>query len=45
MGWIRIGASLAFLLSLIGKRKLGMVMPLGGLALLAGWACMAAAAR
>jgi uncharacterized membrane protein YgdD (TMEM256/DUF423 family) len=33
-----------YLLSLTGRRWLGAVTPLGGLAFLAGWACLAAAA-
>jgi uncharacterized membrane protein YgdD (TMEM256/DUF423 family) len=31
-----------YLLSLTGVRWLGAITPLGGLALIAGWACLAA---
>ncbi|MBI3323962.1 MAG: DUF423 domain-containing protein [Candidatus Omnitrophica bacterium] len=34
-----------YLLSLTGIKKLGMVTPLGGMALLAGWLCVALSAR
>jgi uncharacterized membrane protein YgdD (TMEM256/DUF423 family) len=33
-----------YVMAITGIRKLGAVTPLGGLALLAGWACLAAAA-
>ncbi|MGZ5259792.1 MAG: DUF423 domain-containing protein, partial [Burkholderiales bacterium] len=33
-----------YLLSLTGLRWLGAITPLGGVALLAGWICLAAAA-
>ncbi len=44
LGVILFSGSL-YLLSLTGIKKFGMVTPLGGLAFLAGWACLAAAAR
>ena len=34
-----------YLLSLTGVKKLGMITPLGGVALLVGWLCLALAAR
>lgn len=34
-----------YLLSLTGVKRLGMITPLGGLAFLVGWACLALAAR
>lgn len=42
IGLIIFSGSL-YLLSLTGLRWLGAVTPLGGLALIAGWACLAAA--
>ncbi len=46
-GWLFVIGILVFsgslyLLSLTGVRWLGAITPLGGLALLAGWACLAA---
>ena len=46
-GWLFVVGVLVFsgslyLLSLTGVRWLGAITPLGGLALLAGWACLAA---
>ena len=35
---------LAYLLALTGEKWLGAITPLGGLAFLAGWLCLAAAA-
>jgi len=48
-GWCFIAGTLLFsgslyLLALTGARWLGAITPLGGLALLAGWACLALAA-
>ncbi|MGZ5092983.1 MAG: DUF423 domain-containing protein [Burkholderiales bacterium] len=48
-GWLFISGTLLFsgslyLLSLTGLRWLGAITPLGGVALLAGWICLAAAA-
>lgn len=43
LGTVVFSGSL-YVLSLSGKRWLGAVTPLGGLALLAGWACLAWAA-
>jgi len=34
-----------YLLSLTGIKKFGMVTPIGGVAFLAGWLCLALAAR
>ena len=47
--WLFIGGSLAFsgslyALSLTGIRAFGAIAPIGGLALLGGWACLAVAA-
>ena len=48
-GWLFVAGTLVFsgslyALSLTGLRGLGAITPLGGVALLAGWACLAAAA-
>jgi uncharacterized membrane protein YgdD (TMEM256/DUF423 family) len=48
-GWLFVAGTVVFsgslyLLSLTGLRWLGAITPLGGLALLAGWLCLAAAA-
>lgn len=48
-GWLFVLGTLVFsgslyALALGGRRRLGAVTPLGGLALLAGWACLAWAA-
>lgn len=48
-GWCFVGGILIFsgslyLLSLSGTRWLGAITPLGGLAFMAGWLCLAAAA-
>ena len=48
-GWLFVAGTVIFsgalyALSLSGVRWLGAITPLGGLALLAGWACLAAAA-
>lgn len=48
-GWLFILGTLLFsgslyVLSLTGLRWLGAITPLGGIALLAGWLCLAAAA-
>ncbi|HET7197825.1 MAG TPA: DUF423 domain-containing protein [Burkholderiales bacterium] len=48
-GWLFVAGTLLFSgslygLSLSGVRWLGAVAPFGGVALLAGWACLAAAA-
>ncbi len=48
-GWLFVAGILIFsgslyVLSLTGARWLGAVTPLGGLALLAGWLCLAGAA-
>jgi uncharacterized membrane protein YgdD (TMEM256/DUF423 family) len=48
-GWLFVIGTLIFsgslyLLALTGMRWLGAITPLGGLALLAGWLCLAAAA-
>lgn len=48
-GWCFVGGTLLFsgslyLLSLTGTRILGAITPLGGLAFMAGWLCLAAAA-
>jgi uncharacterized membrane protein YgdD (TMEM256/DUF423 family) len=47
-GWLFVAGTLVFsgslyVLSLTGLRWLGAVTPLGGLAFLAGWLCLAAA--
>ena len=49
-GWLFVAGTLLFsgslyLLALSGARWLGAVTPLGGIAFLAGWACLALAAR
>jgi uncharacterized membrane protein YgdD (TMEM256/DUF423 family) len=49
-GWLFVAGTLVFsgslyLLALTGEKWLGAVTPLGGLAFLAGWLCLAAAAR
>lgn len=49
-GWLFVGGTLLFsgslyLLALSGARWLGAITPLGGVAFLAGWACLALAAR
>ncbi|HEX7052341.1 MAG TPA: DUF423 domain-containing protein [Burkholderiales bacterium] len=48
-GWLFVAGTIVFsgslyLLALTGQRWLGAVTPLGGLALLAGWVCLAVAA-
>ncbi len=48
-GWLFVAGTIVFsgslyALSLSGVRWLGMITPLGGLAFLAGWICLAAAA-
>jgi uncharacterized membrane protein YgdD (TMEM256/DUF423 family) len=48
-GWLFVAGTVVFsgslyLLSLTGIRALGAITPLGGLALLAGWGCLAWAA-
>jgi uncharacterized membrane protein YgdD (TMEM256/DUF423 family) len=48
-GWLFIAGTIVFsgslyALGLSGHRWLGAITPFGGLALLAGWACLAAAA-
>ena len=48
-GWLLVAGTVLFsgslyLLALTGTRGLGAVTPLGGLAFLAGWACLAWAA-
>ena len=48
-GWLFVAGTLVFsgslyLLALTGERWLGAITPFGGLALLAGWLCVAAAA-
>jgi uncharacterized membrane protein YgdD (TMEM256/DUF423 family) len=48
-GWLFVAGTIVFsgslyLLSVTGIRWLGAITPLGGLALLAGWGCLAAAA-
>jgi uncharacterized membrane protein YgdD (TMEM256/DUF423 family) len=48
-GWLFVAGTLVFsgslyLLALSGEKWLGAITPLGGLAFLAGWACLAAAA-
>ena len=48
-GWLFVGGTLLFsgslyLLALTGLRWLGAVTPLGGVAFLAGWVCLAARA-
>jgi len=48
-GWLFIAGTIVFsgslyLLALTGERWLGAITPIGGLALLAGWLCLAAAA-
>ena len=48
-GWLFVAGTIIFsgslyALSLTGVRWLGAVTPIGGLALLVGWACLAAAA-
>ena len=47
-GWLFIAGTIVFsgslyLLSLTGQRWLGAITPLGGLAFLAGWLCLAGA--
>lgn len=49
-GWLFVAGTLLFsgslyLLALSGVRWLGAITPLGGLAFLAGWACLVLAAR
>jgi uncharacterized membrane protein YgdD (TMEM256/DUF423 family) len=49
-GWLFVAGTILFsgslyALALSGVRWLGAVTPLGGLAFLAGWACLALAAR
>jgi uncharacterized membrane protein YgdD (TMEM256/DUF423 family) len=49
-GWLFIAGILVFsgslyLLAITGAKSLGMVTPLGGLAFLAGWLCLAWGAR
>jgi uncharacterized membrane protein YgdD (TMEM256/DUF423 family) len=44
LGVILFSGSL-YLLSVTGIRKLGIITPFGGLAFLAGWLCLALAAR
>jgi uncharacterized membrane protein YgdD (TMEM256/DUF423 family) len=49
-GWLFVGGTLLFsgslyALALSGVRWLGAVTPLGGVAFLAGWICLALAAR
>lgn len=49
-GWAFVSGILLFsgslyLLSVTGVRKLGMITPLGGVAFLCGWLCLALAAR
>jgi uncharacterized membrane protein YgdD (TMEM256/DUF423 family) len=48
-GWLFVGGTILFsgslyLLALTGLRWLGAVTPLGGVAFLAGWVCLAASA-
>jgi uncharacterized membrane protein YgdD (TMEM256/DUF423 family) len=48
-GWLFVAGTLVFsgslyLLALSGEKWLGAITPFGGLAFLAGWACLAAAA-
>lgn len=48
-GWLFLAGVLLFsgslyLLTLTGERRWGVVTPLGGLAFIAGWACLALAA-
>jgi uncharacterized membrane protein YgdD (TMEM256/DUF423 family) len=48
-GWLFVAGTVLFsgslyLLALTGEKWLGAVTPFGGLAFLAGWACLAAAA-
>lgn len=48
-GWLLTGGILLFsgslyLLTLSGIRTLGMITPIGGLAFIAGWACLVVAA-
>lgn len=48
-GWLFLAGILLFsgslyLLALTGRRKLGAITPLGGVAFLAGWACLGLAA-
>ncbi|HEX5705946.1 MAG TPA: DUF423 domain-containing protein [Pyrinomonadaceae bacterium] len=48
-GWLFVAGTLIFsgslyVLSLTGARWLGAITPIGGLAFLAGWACLALAA-
>lgn len=48
-GWLFVAGTLVFsgslyLLALTGEKWLGAITPLGGLAFLAGWLCLAAAA-
>lgn len=47
-GWLFVGGTVIFsgslyLLSLTGQRWLGAITPVGGLAFLAGWLCLAGA--
>ena len=49
-GWLFVGGTVLFsgslyALALSGVRALGAVTPLGGVAFLAGWVCLALAAR
>ena len=44
LGVVLFSGSL-YLLSVTGVRKLGIITPFGGLAFLAGWLCLALAAR
>lgn len=44
LGLLLFSGSL-YLLAVTGLKKLGMITPLGGLAFLAGWACLALSAR
>jgi uncharacterized membrane protein YgdD (TMEM256/DUF423 family) len=49
IGWLFVAGTIVFsgslyALSLSGVRWLGAITPLGGLAFLAGWICLAAAA-
>jgi uncharacterized membrane protein YgdD (TMEM256/DUF423 family) len=49
-GWLFVAGTVLFsgslyLLALTGVRWLGAITPLGGVAFLAGWACLALAAR
>jgi uncharacterized membrane protein YgdD (TMEM256/DUF423 family) len=49
-GWLFVGGTILFsgslyALALTGVRWLGAITPLGGVALIAGWICLALAAR